>query len=366
MGLSCGIVGLPNVGKSTLFSTLTKSMAESQNYPFTTIDPNVGIVNVPDYRLHEIAKIVNPQRIVPSTVRFVDVAGLVRGASQGEGLGNKFLSHIRDVDAIIQVVRLFEDDNIIHVDGKVEPLSDLETIMTELILRDIEILTARKQKIEKLSKTDKDMAYELSLIETFLEGLNNGKSLKEMKVSEEELPQPLKDLRLITIKPMLIAANMDEQSIGEYQNHPQFKALKQKAATMDIEVLAFCAKLELDMMGLSLEEQQEMMDLYNIKEKGLEQIIAHGYSLLNYMSYFTAGEKEVRSWTILKNTKAPQAAAAIHTDFEKGFIKAEVIHYDDFITCDGAVKAKEQGKMQIEGKDYVVQDGDVILFRFNN
>lgn len=366
MGLSCGIIGLPNVGKSTLFSALTKSMAESQNYPFTTIDPNIGIVNVPDPRLNQIANIAQPLKIIPSTVRFVDVAGLVKGASQGEGLGNQFLSHIKDVEAIIQVVRIFEDENIIHVNEKVDPVSDFETILTELILKDIDTLNKRKQKIEKLAKNDPLFTQEITLIDDFLKELNEGNLLRSKKIEETELPQTLKDLRLITLKPMLIAANLDENTIGDYQNQKGFKALQEKARKMNITVLPFCAKLELDMMTLSEEEQNELLQLYQVKEKGLDQIIAHGYQLLNYMCYFTAGEKEVHAWTILKDTKAPVAAGAIHSDFQKGFIKAEVIHFQDFIEYGGEKKARENGKVQIEGKDYVVQDGDIILFRFNN
>lgn len=359
MGFACGIVGLPNVGKSTLFNALTKAGAESSNYPFCTIEPNVGIVPVADPRLDELARLVKPQKTVPTLMKFVDIAGLVRGASKGEGLGNQFLANIREVDAIVQVVRLFDDSNIVHVNGKVDPISDLEVILTELIIKDMESIEKRKARIEKQKESKK----ELDFLVKALTVLDSGKTLYHHL---DEYHEVLDELRPLTYKPMMVVANMNETDLDKYENNENYKKLKQKVEELGGILVPFSAKLEVELQELSGEDAALLLKEYNLSEPGLNRIVREGYKLLNLMTYFTAGEKEVRAWTIPSGTKAPQAAAVIHTDFEKGFIKAEVVGYNDFVNAGGSfVKAKEMGKFRIEGKDYVFQDGDVVVFRFN-
>ena len=360
--MKCGIVGLPNVGKSTLFNAITKSGIEAENYPFCTIEPNSGIVEVPDPRLNELAKIVNPEKIQPAIVEFVDIAGLVAGASKGEGLGNKFLANIRETNAILHVVRCFEDENIVHVDGKINPISDIETINTELILADIESLSKSIEKEKKKSKSgDKESIKKVSLFESVLNHLDQGKLLRDMPLNTDDL-KILYPLFLITLKPVMYVANVNEDGFG---NNLHLENVTAYAKNHGSKCIPVCAKIESEIADLTDEEKQLFLSELNVAEPGLNLIIRETYSLLNLQTYFTAGVKEVRAWTIKTGYTAPESAGVIHTDFQRGFIKAEVIAFEDYIKFGGELKSKEAGKQRLEGKDYIVKDGDVIHFKFN-
>ena len=365
MGLSIGLVGLPNVGKSTTFNALTKAQnAEAANYPFCTIEPNKAIVPVPDTRLDELAKIVNPERIQHSTLDFVDIAGLVKGASKGEGLGNKFLSNIRETEVILQIVRCFEDENIVHTEGSIDPLRDVEIIETELILADLEVLQNRTERLKKQARVDKSANALMEFAQDLIAHLDEGNLARSYKEFGSELFIELdKDLRLLTSKEIMYGANVDEDGLLEDNAH--VIALREHAEKNGCEIIKLCSKVEEELCGLEDDEAAEFLEELGVTESGLAQIIRKGFDKLGLMSYFTAGVKEVRAWTIRKNTTAPKAAAVIHNDFEKGFIRAEVIAYDDYIACGGENKAKEAGKMRLEGKEYIVNDGDVMHFRFN-
>lgn len=365
MALTTGIVGLPNVGKSTLFNAITQAGAEAANYPFCTIDPNVGIVEVPDDRLQKLTKIVTPKKTVPTTFEFTDIAGIVEGASKGEGLGNQFLSHIRQVDAISHVVRCFADENITHVSGGVNPLRDIQVINLELILADLETIEKRITRTAKLAKTkDKQAVAELEVLEMLQEAFENEKPARSIPFTEEQ-QTIVKQLHLLTSKPVLYVANVGEEDILDPDQNEYVKQVKQFAKEENSEVIVVCAKIESEIAELDAEEKQLFLEELGIKESGLDQLIRAAYELLGLQTYFTAGVQEVRAWTFKKGTKAPQAAGIIHSDFERGFIRAEVVSYDDLMEAGSMAAAKEKGKVRLEGKDYVVQDGDIIHFRFN-
>lgn len=363
--MKLGIVGLPNVGKSTLFNALTNAGAESANYPFCTIEPNVGVVAVPDSRLDVLAEMYHPEKYTPAVIEFVDIAGLVRGASKGEGLGNKFLSHIREVDAILHVIRCFEDENIIHVDGSIDPIRDLETINLELIFSDMEVLERRMDRTRKAMKGDKTLAKELEVLERVYAALEDGKCARTVELSEDERAI-LADTPLLTLKPIIYVANVSEDEAGsEPTDNEMYMRLKAHAESERAEVIPICAGIEAEIAELPADEKKVFLDDLGIKESGLDRLIKASYSLLGLISYLTAGPKEVRAWTITKGTKAPQAAGKIHSDFERGFIRAEIVAFDDLMKCGSMTAAKEQGLMRSEGKDYVIADGDIVLFRFN-
>lgn len=363
--MKLGIVGLPNVGKSTLFNAITKAGAESANYPFCTIDPNIGIVSVPDERLDRLAEIYHPKKVVHTAIEFVDIAGLVKGASKGEGLGNKFLSHIREVDAIIHVVRCFEDSNIVHVDGSIGPARDIETINLELIFADLEMLEKRIDKVKKQAKSgDKKYYEELEFLEKIQKHLESNQPVRSMDMDDES-KKYVEQLFLLTSKPMLYCANVSEEDINNPENNPFFKELVSCANKEQAEVMVICARIEEEIAQLEDDEKNMFLTELGLNESGLDRLIKASYKLLGLISFLTAGEPEVRAWTIRKGTKAPQAAGKIHSDFERGFIRAEVVAYDDLIKAGSYNNAKEQGLVRSEGKEYVMKDGDVVLFRFN-
>lgn len=362
MGIKCGIVGLPNVGKSTLFNALTKAGIEAQNFPFCTIEPNTGIVPIPDPRQDKLAELVKPERTIATTMEFVDIAGLVEGASKGEGLGNQFLANIRETDAIAHVVRCFEDENIVHVAGKIDPLSDIEIINTELALADLDSVEKALLKAAKQAKGgDKDATARQKALEKLQPTLNEGKPARSADLSEDEF-KTIQSLNLLTIKPTMYIANVAEDG---FDNNPMLEAVRELARSENAEVVPICAKIESEIIELDDEDKAEFLAELGMEEPGLDRVIRAGYQLLGLQTYFTAGVKEVRAWTVKVGATAPQAAGVIHTDFEKGFIRAEIVSYNDFVENSGEQGAKEAGKWRLEGKDYIVQDGDVIHFRFN-
>ena len=364
--MKLGIVGLPNVGKSTLFNSLTKAGAESANYPFCTIDPNVGVVAVPDERLDVLGEMYHTRKIVPAAIEFVDIAGLVKGASKGEGLGNQFLANIREVDAIVHVVRCFEDGNIVHVDGSIDPLRDIETINLELVFSDLEILERRIAKTTKVSRNDKAAAKELELQKRIKEHLEEGRMAKSFTTDDEDEIAWMADYNLLTAKPVIFAANVAEDDLADdAAANAGVQAVRGYAAREGCEVFVVCAQIEQEIAELEDDEKRMFLEDLGLSESGLEKLIKASYRLLGLISYLTAGEPEVRAWTIKAGTKAPQAAGKIHSDFERGFIRAEIVRYDDLMACGTHAAAKEKGLVRLEGKEYVVQDGDIILFRFN-
>jgi GTP-binding protein YchF len=364
--MKIGIVGLPNVGKSTLFNSITKAGAECANYPFCTIEPNVGVVAVPDERIDKLAEIYNPKKVTKAVVEFVDIAGLVKGASKGEGLGNKFLSHIRETDSILQVVRCFEDSNITHVDGSIDPVRDIETITLELIFADLETIEKRIDRAVKLLKGDKKYQFELDTLNKVKAALDAGKPARTLDYSEEEL-EVLHDCFLLTMKPVMYVANISEDEVANPDANANVQRVKEYAKAENAEVIPLCVKIEEELSALDEADEKEMLEALGIEESGLDKLIKASYKLLGLISYLTAGEPEVRAWTIKEGTKAPQAAGKIHTDFERGFIKADVISYEDLINkADGSmVTAREKGLVRSEGKEYVMKDGDIVLFKFN-
>ena len=362
--MKLGIVGLPNVGKSTLFNSITKAGAECANYPFCTIEPNVGIVPVPDERLDVLTNMYHPQKTTHAVIEFVDIAGLVKGASKGEGLGNKFLSHIRETDAICEVVRCFEDSNIVHVDGSIDPIRDIETINLELIFADIETVNKRLDKAKKNLKADKKYQEEIDLLEKIKESLENGISARAIDFNEDEQAL-VKDMFLLTTKPILYIANVSEEQLSDAENDQMVKKVKEYAAKEKAEVIPLCVKVEEELSGLDEKDKKEMLEMLGLEESGLDKVIKKSYDLLGLMSFLTAGEPEVRAWTIKKGTKAPQAAGKIHSDIERGFIKAEVVSFKDLVEQGSMVAAREKGLVRSEGKDYIMQDGDIVLFKFN-
>lgn len=365
MSLTAGIVGLPNVGKSTLFNAITQAGAESENYPFTTIDPNIGIVEVPDERLEQLTKFVKPKKTVPTAFEFTDIAGIVEGASKGEGLGNQFLSHIRQVDAICHVVRCFDDDNVTHVSGQVDPIDDIETINIELMLADLDTVTKRYERTEKLSRQkDKEALQEFEVMKILKEGLESETPARAMEFTKEQEVY-VRGLHLLTSKPVLYVANVSEDEINDEDENEYVKQVREYSSKDDADVIVISAKIEEEIAELGPEEKEMFLEELGIKESGLDQLIRAAYELLGFGTYFTAGVQEVRAWTFKKGMTAPQAAGIIHTDFERGFIRAETVSYEDLFEAKSMVQARENGKVRLEGKDYIVQDGDVIHFRFN-
>ena len=362
--MKIGIVGLPNVGKSTLFNAITKAGAECANYPFCTIEPNVGVVAVPDERLDVLAKMYNTKKVTPAVVEFVDIAGLVKGASKGEGLGNKFLAHIRETDAIVEVIRCFEDSNVVHVDGNIDPIRDIETINLELVMADIETVDKRLEKTKKMLKADKKYQTEIDLLDKIKLALENGILARNLEYNEDE-KAILKDIFLLTLKPFVYIANVSEEQLSDLDNDKYIAKVREYASKENAEVIPICIKIEEELSSLDSSEKKEMLETIGLNESGLDVLIKKSYDLLGLMSFLTAGEPEVRAWTIKKGTRAPEAAGKIHTDIQRGFIKAEVISFDELVKQGSMNNAKEKGVVRQEGKDYIMQEGDIVLFKFN-